>query len=76
MKKTIKGICYDTETAAPKCTYRHGNPAGSILETSYQTGDGYYFLLQTVKGSQKIIPMTNDDMSRWSAIGNSGKPFI
>lgn len=74
MKRTIKGVCYDTDNAAPKCCFRHGKPPGSIIETSYYTNDGRYFLLQEVDGEKTIIPMTFEDMGKWST-GGSGKPF-
>ena len=68
MKKTIKGIVYDTTTSTPKCTFKHGKPIGSIVETAYLTSTGHYFLVQAGDViPQQIIAMDLEDMARWSA---------
>lgn len=75
MKKTIKGITYDTAFSIPlcTCTYQYGKE--EVIETAYRTPMMQYFIFQRIgNGEKNIFPATNDDMVRWTGFDRvSGK---
>lgn len=67
MRKTIKGILYDSAQSAPLCRseYRCGEKA--VRETAYRTAGGHYFVVQTVNEKDlALFPMSNRDMIDWT----------
>lgn len=68
MKKTIKGIQYDTSKATPLCCIRYKTRENlEIEEIAYRLGSGQYFLVQVIDGkTTALFPMTNNGMAQWT----------
>ena len=66
MKRTIKGITYDSETAQPLCTMVFQAGEESISESIRRTPAFQYFLYREINGkADTIVPMSNDDIVAW-----------
>ena len=58
MKKTIKGITYDTAFSIPlcTCTYQYGEE--EVIETAYRTPMMQYFIFQRIGNGERSIKKT------------------
>lgn len=67
MKKTIKGILYDSSKATPLCCSVFQAENQRVSETAYRTNSGQYFIVQVIDGKETaLFPVSNTDMAAWT----------
>lgn len=67
MRRTVKGILYDSAHSVPLCCSNYRCGKDEIRETAYRAAGGHYFVVQTVNGTDSALyPMSNKDMMDWT----------